>query len=100
MAHAYKNKYDGYVLNSQFRERAASGLLGYTGEKSTTLLTLSYYHLTPGIVEGDRDENTGQFLMPVNNNGEEGERIATDLISRFIITRLYWTILSIWVAAS
>ncbi len=78
MAHAYKNKYDGYVLNSQFRERAASGLLGYTGEKSTTLLTLSYYHLTPGIVEGDRDENTGQFLMPINNNGEEGERIATD----------------------
>jgi iron complex outermembrane receptor protein len=78
MAHAYKDKYDGYVLNSQFRERAASAVMGYNGPKSSTLLTLSYYHLTPGIVEGDRDETTGQFLMPYNNNGQEDERIATD----------------------
>lgn len=78
MAHAYKNKYDGYVLNSQFRERAASGVFGYTGSKITSLLTLSYYHLTPGIVEGERDDKTGQFLMPIDDNGEEGERIATD----------------------
>jgi len=28
MAHAYKNKYDGYVDNSQFRERCNVWLIG------------------------------------------------------------------------
>lgn len=54
MAHAYKNKYDQYVLGSQFRERAAEGLVGVNCKWGYSHLTLSYYHLTPGIVEGDR----------------------------------------------
>ena len=54
MAHAYKNKYDRYVLGSQFRERAAEGLVGVNCKWGYSHLTLSYYHLTPGIVEGDR----------------------------------------------
>ena len=54
MAHAYKNNYDQYVLGSQFRERAAEGLVGVNCKWGYSHLTLSYYHLTPGIVEGDR----------------------------------------------
>ena len=54
MAHAYKNKYDQYVLGSQFRERAAEGLVGVNCKWGYSHLTLSYYHLTPGIIEGDR----------------------------------------------
>ena len=54
MAHAYKDKYDQYVLGSQFRERAAQGLVGLNRQWGYSHLTLSYYHLTPGIVEGER----------------------------------------------
>ncbi len=78
MAHAYKNKYDGYVYNSGFRERALSGLLGISRSWGYSHLILDYYHLTPGIVEGDRDEATGRFLKPVVIDGEEGEAVATD----------------------
>lgn len=78
MAHSYKNKYDGYVYDSGFRERAVSGLLGISRHWGYSHLTLDYYHLTPGIVEGERDEETGRFLKPVVVNGEEGEAIATD----------------------
>ena len=64
MAHAYHNKYDGYVVNSQFHERALSGLLGIHQEWGKSHLTISYYHLTPGIVEGERDEETGELELP------------------------------------
>jgi iron complex outermembrane receptor protein len=78
MAHAYKNSYDGYVYGSGFRERAISGLLGLSRNWGYSHLTLDYYHLTPGIVEGERDEATGKFLKPVVVDGEEGETVATD----------------------
>lgn len=54
MAHAYKNRSDQYVLGSQFRERAAQALAGINRDWGYSHLTLSYYHLTPGIVEGER----------------------------------------------
>ena len=61
MAHDYKNKYDGYVPNSRFRERALSGMLGLNRGWGYSRLKLSYYNLTPGIVEGERDEETGEL---------------------------------------
>ncbi|MBR5062646.1 MAG: TonB-dependent receptor [Prevotella sp.] len=61
LAHAYHNKYDGYVVNSQFHERALSGLFGMHRDWGKSHLTLSYYHLTPGIIEGERDEVTGEL---------------------------------------
>ena len=64
MAHAYQNKYDGYVFGSSFREQAFSQLLGYNYRLGHTHLTLDYYHLTPGIVEGERDEKTGELMVP------------------------------------
>ncbi|MBQ9883605.1 MAG: TonB-dependent receptor [Bacteroidaceae bacterium] len=76
MAHAYKNKYDGYVYGSQFRERALSGMLGLNRKWGFSHLKLSAYHLTPGIIEGERDE-TGAFVKPVFIDGEADEAPAT-----------------------
>ena len=60
-AHAYKNKYDGYVPGSQFKERAGRLLLGLNKQWGHTHLTLSAFHQTPSIVEGERDEETGEL---------------------------------------
>ena len=62
MTHDYQNKYDGYVPNSRFRERALTGMLGINRFWGYSHLKLSYYHLTPGIVEGERDEDTGKLV--------------------------------------
>ncbi len=64
MAHAYKNKYDGYVFGSSFREQAFSQLLGWNYRQGHSHLTLDYYHSTPGIVEGERDGETGSLVVP------------------------------------
>lgn len=61
MAHAYKNKYDGYVPGSQFRERGGRLMLGLDKKWGHSHLTWTAYHLTPGIVEGERDEETGEL---------------------------------------
>ena len=70
MAHAYQNKYDGYVFGSSFREQAFSQLLGWNYRQGHSHLTLDYYHSTPGIVEGERDENTGCLLVPEGYNAK------------------------------
>lgn len=62
MAHAYKNKYDGYVAGSQFRERAGRMMLGLAQKWGHSHLTWTCFHLTPSIVEGERDEETGEFM--------------------------------------
>ena len=62
MAHAYKNRYDGYVPNSQFHERAAQLMGGINRNWGYSRLTLSYYNITPSIVEGERDEETGELV--------------------------------------
>ncbi|MDD4990626.1 MAG: TonB-dependent receptor [Paludibacter sp.] len=78
-AHAYQNKYDGYVYNSGFSEHAASGLVGISDWWGYSHLTLSTYQLTPGIVEGNRDSATGQFIKPIAlADGTEGEGIASN----------------------
>ena len=61
MAHAYKNKYDGYVPGSQFQERAGRLLLGVQKHWGHSWLTWTAYHLTPSIIEGERDEETGEL---------------------------------------
>ena len=59
MAHAYKNKYDGYVPGSQFKERAGRLMWGLEKRWGQAHLAWTCYHLTPSIVEGERDEETG-----------------------------------------
>jgi len=58
-AHAYSNAADGAVPNSAFKERAASGMLGRNGDWGYSRLRFSWYHLNPGIIEGERDPLTG-----------------------------------------
>ena len=60
-AHAYRNSGNGWVSNSGFRERAASGMLGRNGRWGYSRLRFSYYHLTPGMIEGE-GENDGYAL--------------------------------------
>ena len=61
IAHAYKNKYDGYVPGSQFRERAGRLMLGLNQSWGHSRLTWTAYHLTPSITEGERDPETGEL---------------------------------------
>ena len=74
-AHDYKNHYDGRVFNSRFKEYAASGMFGLNKNWGHSHLHFSYYQLNPGIVEGERDEETGRFIMPVVKNGEADEMV-------------------------
>ena len=60
-AHAYKNKYDGYVPGSQFRERAGRLMLGVDKAWGHSRLIGTAYHLTPSIIEGERDAETGEL---------------------------------------
>ncbi len=75
MAHDYKNRYDGRVFNSRFKEYAASGMLGLNKNWGHSHLHLSYYQINPGIIEGERDELSGKFIMPVAVDGEEDEAV-------------------------
>ena len=61
LAHAYKNRYDGYVPGSQFQEKAARMLLGLNRSWGHSHFVLSYYHLTPGVIEGERNPGTGEL---------------------------------------
>ncbi len=64
-AHDYKNAADGYVPGSRLAERALSGMVGTSGQWGYSRVNLSYYHLTPGIVEGERDDE-GELERPDN----------------------------------
>ena len=52
----YQNKVDGHVPGSQFHERAVTGMMGVNRNWGFSHLKLSSYHLKPGMVEGERDE--------------------------------------------
>lgn len=54
-AHAYRNSADGLVPGSQFRERALTGKVGTNRKWGFSRMTLGYYHLTPGMIEGFED---------------------------------------------
>jgi iron complex outermembrane recepter protein len=79
VAHAYQNKYDGYVFNSGYRENTISGLIGLNKSWGYSHLLLSVYNLMPGIAEGERDSITGKFVKPIAvNNITEAYEIASD----------------------
>lgn len=72
-AEDYKNKYDGYVFNSKFHNRNAGALLGYAGSWGHANIRVSNFDQQVGMIEGERDDLTGQFLKPTAT----GEEIAT-----------------------
>ena len=61
-AHAYKNRFDGYVPNSQFGERAFSLKTGLMRSWGFANLKFGYYNINPSIVEGERDTVTGELI--------------------------------------
>lgn len=60
-AHAYKNRYDGYVPGTQFRERAGRTMIGLNKGWGHTHLTWTAFHQKPSIAEGERDPLTGEL---------------------------------------
>lgn len=65
----YKNKYDGYVYNSKFKENNVGGYAGYNGSWGYSHLLVSNFDLKAGLVEGERDTD-GSFIKPVAGGGE------------------------------
>jgi iron complex outermembrane receptor protein len=77
----YKNRYDGRVLNSRFNEKNFGGYIGVNKSWGYSHLVFSRFDQNIGMVEGERDVATGQFIL---FGGSSLERIATtdDLDSR------------------
>lgn len=61
-AQDYKNKYDGYVFNSKFYNSNFGGMIAYNGNWGNSRLLVSNFDQHLGIVEGERDSATGQFI--------------------------------------
>ena len=70
-AQDYKNKYDGYVFNSKFNNKNLGGMLGYSGSWGHSYIRVSNFDQHIGMIEGNRDDATGQFLKAVAGGGEE-----------------------------
>ena len=87
MAHAYKNKYDGYVPGSQFRERAGRLLLGLNKEWGHSRLIGSAYHLTPSIIEGSRDPITGELTCESDQIKSYGKTLPFQQVNHY---KLVW----------
>ncbi|MBI2271496.1 MAG: TonB-dependent receptor [Bacteroidetes bacterium] len=77
-AHAYKNKYDGYVFNSGFTENNFSGMTGLNRSWGYSHLHFSIYDFMPGVVEGARDSATGRFVKSIAlNDTTEGTQLVS-----------------------
>ena len=83
LAHAYKNKYDGYVPGSQFRERAVRLMLGVNKGWGHSRLTATVYHLTPGIIEGERDPETGEVECNTDNIKTYGKALPFQQVKHY-----------------
>ena len=78
-AHAYKNKYDGYVFNSGYGESNLKGSIGINRSWGYSRITLSSFNLKLGIVEGGRDSATGRFNKHVKaSDGSDSVEIVSD----------------------
>jgi iron complex outermembrane receptor protein len=64
-AHAYSNRYDGYVYNSGFKEKSFNGIIGLNKSWGYSHLHFASYNIMPGIIEGDRDSLSGKFVKKV-----------------------------------
>jgi iron complex outermembrane receptor protein len=87
MAHAYQNKYDGYVPGSQFRERAGRLMLGMNSSWGHSRLLWTCYHLTPGIIEGERDAETGLLECSTDDVKTYGKALPFQQVKHY---KLVW----------
>ncbi|OUJ73782.1 TonB-dependent receptor [Hymenobacter crusticola] len=65
LAGSYRNRYDGRVFNSGFRELDANGYVGINKSWGYSHLTFNTFNQQLGLTEGDRDPRTGRFLKDV-----------------------------------
>ena len=70
----YQNKYDGKVLNSGFNEKNGGGYIGINKSWGYSHIIVSRFDQHLGLIEGEREDATGQFLLFA---GTSLERIAT-----------------------
>lgn len=63
-AEDYRNKYDGRVFNSKFRENNIGGYMGYNAKWGYSHLLMSNFNLKAGLVEGERDAD-GYFTKDI-----------------------------------
>ena len=66
----YKNKFDGFVFNSKFKNINTGGMLGYRGIWGHSYLHVTNFDQNAGIVEGSRDDNTGEFVKTIAGGNE------------------------------
>jgi iron complex outermembrane recepter protein len=59
----YQNRYDGKVLNSRFQERNFGGYLGLNKSWGFSHLIVSAFNQKLGMVEGEREDASGKFLL-------------------------------------
>ena len=69
-AQDYRNKYDGRVFNSKFYNQNFGGMLGYRGNWGSSRLLLTRFDQHIGMVEGERDDQTGQFLRDMPDGSQ------------------------------
>lgn len=75
LAHAYQNRYDGYVWNSGFTENDIKGIFGINRKWGYSHLTLSNYDLQMGIIEGNRDSLTGKFTTHMLSSTQQDSAV-------------------------
>lgn len=80
--HCYKNSRDGYVPGTWFRERDVLGLFGVLKDWGHTYLRFSHVDFTPGIAEGERNEDTGALEW---EDGAQGSSYARQLPSQRVL---------------
>ena len=71
----YKNPFDGRVLNSRFNEKNYGAFIGINKGWGYSRLLWNSFNQNLGVIEGERDEDTGKFLVFPET---PDERIATD----------------------
>ncbi len=71
----YRNRFDGSVLNSGFNEKNVGGYFGINKSWGYSHFIFSRFNQQIGLVEGERDDATGQFIL---FGGSPVERIATE----------------------
>jgi iron complex outermembrane receptor protein len=76
-AHDYKNRYDGYVHNSRFNNRNYGATIGLNRKWGYSHLIFTSFSQELGLVEGERDSATGDFLKLVNDNGVENMEVVS-----------------------
>lgn len=67
-AHCYKNAVDGYIPGSWYKERDIQGMFGLNRTWGHSWIRFSHVDFTPGITEGERDEESGDLEWEDSNS--------------------------------